>query len=83
MFYIEVLELTRSDTGDNYGIVANYDTKYGITLLRNFTSVEEQTTISMQKKRFKVILREGMPFLRKKYFVFKLDFKRFAVCYLK
>ncbi|XP_055299835.1 glutamate receptor ionotropic, kainate 2-like, partial [Sitodiplosis mosellana] len=67
MFYIEVLELQRNnDTGDTYRKIALYDTKYGITLLRNFTNVEEQTTISMKLKVFKVILREGMPFLRKK-----------------
>lgn len=67
MFYIEMLELQRNnDSGDSYRKIAIYDTKYGITLMRNFTNVEEQTTISMQAKIFKVILREGMPFLRKK-----------------
>lgn len=67
MFYIEVLELQRSnDTGDSYRKIAIYESKYGIKLLRNFGNVEEQTAISMQAKIFKVILREGMPFLRKK-----------------
>lgn len=67
LFYIEVLEIERNkDTGDAYRKVALYDTNNGITLLRNFSNIEEQTTISMQAKVFKVILREGPPFLQKK-----------------
>lgn len=67
LFIIEVLELVRnSDVGDSYKKIAFYNPENGITLLRNFTNIEEETAISMQAKVFKVILREGMPFLRKK-----------------
>lgn len=67
LFYVEVLELLRNNyTGDTYNKIAIYDTKNGIQLLRNFSNFEEQTTLSMQAKLFKVIMREGMPHLRKK-----------------
>lgn len=67
LFYVEVLELSRSNlTGDSYNKIAIYDTKSGIQLLRNFSNFEEQATLSMQAKLFKVIMREGMPHLRKK-----------------
>ncbi|XP_031639839.1 glutamate receptor ionotropic, kainate 2-like, partial [Contarinia nasturtii] len=69
LFYIEVLQLSRNESGDNYNNfkkVAVYDSRYGISLLRNFSTVEEQTTLSMQAKIFDVIIRDGMPFVRKK-----------------
>lgn len=67
LFYIEVLELSRNNlTGDTYNKIAIYDMKNGIQLMRNFSNFEEQTTLSMQAKLFNVIMREGMPFLRKK-----------------
>lgn len=72
LFYIELLELVRDNITDavNYKKIAQYDQINGIQLLRNdsFHNVEQQTTLSMQAKEFKVILRVGMPFLRKKYY---------------
>lgn len=68
-FYIELLQFIRNETGDrdnNYKKIATYDTENGIKLLSDFSNVEEQTTISMQAKVFKVIIRNGMPFVRKK-----------------
>lgn len=75
-FYIELLELSRNnETGDVFRKTAIYD-KNGLQLLRNFSNLQEETSLSMQNKIFKVILREGMPFLRKKYatFKFSIDF---------
>lgn len=65
-FYIELLELTRTDEGIDYQKFATYDTANKIQLLRNFTSFEDQTQQSIQTKVFKVIMHEGMPFARKK-----------------
>lgn len=45
--------------------LATYDTTDGLSLMRNFTDFEVQATQSMQNKIFKVIMYEGMPFLRK------------------
>lgn len=67
-FYIEVLELSRSnETLDYYQKIAIYDTQKGLELLRDFAVFETQTTQSMQNKIFKVIMHEGMPFLQKKF----------------
>lgn len=64
-FYIEILEFSRTkDDPDYYAKFAYYDTRDGLTLLRNFTDFEAQTTQNMQTKIFKVIMHEGMPFLR-------------------
>lgn len=82
LFYLEILELVRN----NYSADVNYEkfvlydlNNGGIKLLRNFENVDEQTTLSMQNKLFKVILRQGMPFLRRKYisydFLFYFSFK--------
>lgn len=67
-FYMEVLELTRNnDTGDQFQKIAIFDTENGLQLLRDFATFETQTTQNMQSKTFKVIMHEGMPFLRKKW----------------
>lgn len=34
--------------------------------MKNFTTAEEEISANMQGKRFKVIMRIGEPFLRKK-----------------
>lgn len=76
-FYIELLELIRNNkTFDGFQKIAVYDTENGLQLLRDFATFETQTTQNMQNKVFKVIMHEGMPFLRKKYvylFNLKID----------
>lgn len=55
-----------NEIGYEYQKFAVYDTTHGITVLRNFTNIQEQRELIIQNKEFKVIMREGMPFLRKK-----------------
>lgn len=72
-FYIEVLELQRNlREDDSYNKLARFQCtsmnceKNDIELFRNYSSGEE-ITATMKNKRFKVIMRIGEPFLRKRY----------------
>lgn len=66
-FYIEILELSMTEDNPGYQKFAFYDTENGLQMLRNFTNFEDQTQQSIQTKVFKVIMHEGMPFLRRKF----------------
>lgn len=66
-FYIELLEFAKCNkSGDAFQKIAMYDTRNGLQLMRNFSNVEEQTSLSMQSKTFKVIIQLEMPYLQKK-----------------
>lgn len=62
--YIEVLELSKKNDELRFQKLAIYDGT--IQLLRNFSNVEDETLQSIHKKEFRVIMHEGMPFLRTK-----------------
>ncbi|XP_031634006.1 glutamate receptor ionotropic, kainate 2-like [Contarinia nasturtii] len=70
LFYIEVLQLSRNESSDNYNNYKNiavYDSRnYNVTLLRNSTTVAEETTLSMVGRELKVIIRNEEPFARKR-----------------
>lgn len=60
-FILELLELAK----DNGFIkIANWDQH--LTITRQFKEVIEQISHSISNKTFRVVAREGMPFLRKK-----------------
>lgn len=62
--YIEVLELSKKNDELRFQKLAIYDNNMGIQLLRNFSNVEDETMKSIHKKMFRVIMHNGMPFLR-------------------
>lgn len=64
--YIEVLELFKMNDELRFQKIALYDNYTNIQLLRNFSNAEDETMQSIHKKVFRVIMHEGMPFLRTK-----------------
>lgn len=64
--YLEFLELSKKNDDLRFQKLALYDNNIGMQLLRNFSNVEDETLQSIHKKMFRVIMHEGMPFLRKK-----------------
>lgn len=64
--YIEVLELSKKNDELRFQKFAYYDNYMGLQLLRNFSNIEDETMQTIHKKLFRVIMHEGMPFLRTK-----------------
>lgn len=67
-FYIEVLELNiTKGVGFSYEKFVLYDTVNGTQFLRNLTIGDKDMNLEITDKEFRVLMREGKPFIRKKY----------------
>lgn len=64
--YLEVLELSQPNNFQ-FQKFATYDNINGLQSMRNFSNIKDETVQSIHNKVFKVIMHEGMPFLRVKY----------------
>lgn len=82
VFYVEVLERSKSDeTNDYYQKFAIYDTENGLQFLRDFSNFDDQAQQSIQTKIFKVMMHEGMPMVRKKYVTIRMGIDLAYVSY--